>query len=233
MAEERCNLTRVVLLGAACAVLGFGQAKQEQTTQEKQTRPKAAKGPAGAGEKRPIGRDDGIKVHGHWVMEIKNPDGSVASRKEFENSLVTSSNPYFSPGNYGLAQLLTGQAYASQWFVELAVGPPPDWAFVLEQVGCPTPQSQPGAGIVPCGPLTVTLGGGGTSVVFQGTTPAAVSTTPISGVATLFLACPPSLSSSQCQQQNAFAEILFTSAPASLSIQPGQSVGVTVTLSFS
>ena len=31
---------------------------------------------------------EGIVVHGHWVLEVRNPDGSVADRREFENALV-------------------------------------------------------------------------------------------------------------------------------------------------
>ena len=34
------------------------------------------------------GPREGIKVHGHWSIVIKNPDGSVASRHEFENALT-------------------------------------------------------------------------------------------------------------------------------------------------
>ncbi len=34
---------------------------------------------------------DSIKVHGHWVIEVHNRDGSLASRTEFENALVPSS----------------------------------------------------------------------------------------------------------------------------------------------
>ena len=30
----------------------------------------------------------GIKVHGHWVIDVKNPDGTLAQHREFENSLV-------------------------------------------------------------------------------------------------------------------------------------------------
>jgi hypothetical protein len=30
---------------------------------------------------------EGIKVHGHWTVEVRNPDGTVASRQEFENAL--------------------------------------------------------------------------------------------------------------------------------------------------
>ena len=31
---------------------------------------------------------EGIKVHGHWKIDIKNPDGSLVKSHEFENSLV-------------------------------------------------------------------------------------------------------------------------------------------------
>ena len=34
------------------------------------------------------GQHEGITVHGHWVMEVKNPDGTRVSRQEFENALV-------------------------------------------------------------------------------------------------------------------------------------------------
>lgn len=47
----------------------------------------------------PPGPHEGIKIHGHWSIVIKNPDGSVASRHEFENALVSS-------GSDMLAQLL-------------------------------------------------------------------------------------------------------------------------------
>jgi hypothetical protein len=33
------------------------------------------------------GAHEGIKVHGHWTIEVRNPDGSVASHQEFDNAL--------------------------------------------------------------------------------------------------------------------------------------------------
>ena len=30
--------------------------------------------------------NEGIKVHGDWVIEVRNPDGSLATRKQFTNS---------------------------------------------------------------------------------------------------------------------------------------------------
>jgi hypothetical protein len=34
------------------------------------------------------GPQQGIKLHGHWVIEIRNPDGTLSSRHEFDNSLT-------------------------------------------------------------------------------------------------------------------------------------------------
>ena len=47
---------------------------------------------------------EGIKVHGHWKIVVKNPDGTVASATEFENALVTAG-----AGDQILSGLLTGQ----------------------------------------------------------------------------------------------------------------------------
>jgi hypothetical protein len=48
----------------------------------------------------------GIKVHGHWVLQVKNADGTLGERREFDNSLVTDDQ---SPsGDQLLAGLLSG-----------------------------------------------------------------------------------------------------------------------------
>ena len=44
---------------------------------------------------------EGIQVHGHWTIEVLNPDGSVAEHREFENALT-------GPGGRDLAGLLEG-----------------------------------------------------------------------------------------------------------------------------
>lgn len=35
------------------------------------------------------GSTHGIRVHGHWVIEVRDPDGSLAQRREFDNALMT------------------------------------------------------------------------------------------------------------------------------------------------
>jgi hypothetical protein len=32
--------------------------------------------------------DEGIKVHGHWTIELRDPDGTIAGHHEFKNALV-------------------------------------------------------------------------------------------------------------------------------------------------
>jgi hypothetical protein len=53
---------------------------------------------------------EGIKVHGHWVLQVKNADGTPGERREFDNSLVTSG--YVISGDQILAALLSGNVVA-------------------------------------------------------------------------------------------------------------------------
>jgi hypothetical protein len=39
------------------------------------------------GEKPSGGPQEGIKVHGHWLIEVRNADGTLASHTEFDNAL--------------------------------------------------------------------------------------------------------------------------------------------------
>lgn len=74
------------------------------------------------------GLNTGIQVHGHWVIEVKNPNGSVVRHVEFENSLITP-NSFTGPsltGSQALVALLSGNASVvantgySLWTIELA-----------------------------------------------------------------------------------------------------------------
>lgn len=88
--------------------------------------PKPAAEPvAPAGQSAPKGQHEGITVHGHWIIEVRNPDGKVVSHTEFENAL----SPGFpvptvgqAPGGGAfLSALLTGQVVS-----------PVSWGIFLE-----------------------------------------------------------------------------------------------------
>ena len=59
---------------------------------------------------------DAIKVHGHWRVDIVNPDGSLDRTVEFENALLAS-------GAEALAKLLVGQGVARDgWRIVVGSG---------------------------------------------------------------------------------------------------------------
>jgi hypothetical protein len=55
----------------------------------------------------------GLKVHGHWVIDIRNPDGTLAQHHEFENSLEASAQG-------SMVGLLSGYLVPGDWMIVLA-----------------------------------------------------------------------------------------------------------------
>jgi len=78
------------------------------------------------------GAHQGVKVHGHWAIEVKNPDGSIAKHVEFENSLVKDGF-----GDLLLAFALTGRMAATEWALQLnASGTEPVLCSATNSVYC-------------------------------------------------------------------------------------------------
>jgi hypothetical protein len=72
----------------------------------------AEPGPQEAKEAKPAGgMPEGIKVHGHWTIEVRDPDGTVATHREFENSLTGG-------GAIALAQILSGTGIGGTFLVQ-------------------------------------------------------------------------------------------------------------------
>jgi hypothetical protein len=61
------------------------------------------------------GTGEGIKVHGHWTIEVRNADGTLESRREVENALVI----WTAGGQTLLAGLLANYYSDPIWFVSL------------------------------------------------------------------------------------------------------------------
>ena len=89
-------------------------------------------------------KGDGIKVHGHWTVDIRNPDGTLASHNEFENACVDCGQ--------ALGAVLTRQASVTEWRV-LASGSqlPCDFA------GFPTPCTLVEPSVLIIGPFANSL----------------------------------------------------------------------------
>jgi len=75
------------------------------------------------------GQHEGITVHGHWTIEVRNPDGTVATHREFENSLVSGTGPNL------LVGLLSGNYVAGPWTIVLRGAPGPCSTFLASGLG--------------------------------------------------------------------------------------------------
>jgi len=175
---------------------------------------------------------DSIKVHGHWVIEVHNRDGSLASRTEFENALVPSSASPF------LANLLARNVSVGFWNVTLAAngGPLQPCSISAPLVG--------GTVVFPCNitepnnpyfhphslNLAVTAPGGALQLSGSVT---AENDAPIQVVSTQFVQCAPTINAAaSCPSA---LDGTFTSRLLSqpIPVAAGQIVQVTVTISFS
>jgi len=79
--------------------------------------------PGNAKAKPPAGGPrEGVKIHGHWTIDVRNPDGTLDNHLDFENGLCTSSlsGPgLFGTGDADLAALLLGNDVPGPWQIML------------------------------------------------------------------------------------------------------------------
>lgn len=174
------------------------------------------------------GPREGIKVHGHWSIVIKNPDGSVASRHEFENALVSS-------GSDMLAQLLARTASTGGWGISVV----PSGAGLSSCGGnlpCVVIENGIATGVISVSSnLTVAYAPNPFRTTLQGSYQA-TSAGDIAQVFTLLGACPPSVTPSACPTaSNNSGQGTFSSRTLAspIAVQSGQIVQLTVTFTFS
>jgi hypothetical protein len=189
----------------------------------------------------PGGPQEGIKVHGHWVIEVRNPDGSLASHTEFENALVPAT------GTSLLAQLLSrGQSFGYFTVVIGDINSPSTGAcmrmqqgisrpvncFITESVttpsGCGTSTS------VSCNLTNTTQPGPGNTVQIQlkGWSVPVDHDATISAVSTTMALCDPTVAPSTACANAGQLTSIFTSATISTPVVKDQVITVTVTFSF-
>jgi hypothetical protein len=170
------------------------------------------------------GAHEGIKVHGHWIIEVRNPDGKVASHTEFENALnAETAEPLLlalitgqtSPGAWAVGLEASGNLCGSGPAVTIGFAPGPSltsiYPCVLTESGdqyfstCNTSFG--------CSPtLTVTPPSTSLQAVTLTGQMTVVNTTIINAVSTMLMTCSSSVPSSACPTT--------TATPASPSMLP-------------
>jgi hypothetical protein len=198
---------------------------------------------AGFAQERPSppANREGITVHGHWVIQVENPDGTVAVRREFENALMNT-------GRSLLAAVLGHESSVGWWRINIqnstpagSVGGPCNFngaessCDIWEDVPNFNPETSRNSKTLivsvpkdangfPVG--TLELSG---SIV-------ASRTSGIGFVTTSFRYCFASVSPQACSTNQAGsgeAPLTSKQLPSSIPVAAGQVVRVWVTLSFS
>jgi hypothetical protein len=193
---------------------GAGQGKDKATKEQS----------AAASEKTHPG-EEGIKVHGHWVIDIRNPDGTLVSHREFENSIASS-------GPTLLSQVLARTAGVGYWGVAVGGSPEPcnflgsPHACNIEEVAS---GGSSGDGLF----FTLTVSSTSAGTLVMTGTAIADNTASINSVQTGNSWCPPnSAPGTPCKDGNLYYFTAATVSPA-INVLAGQTIAVTVTISFS
>jgi hypothetical protein len=186
------------------------------------------------------GLGQGIKVHGHWVIEVRNPDGGLVERRQFDNAL-------FPAGAVQLARFLGRAGSATRFEIQLGRYSLPNpcqggtrntsvvnECYIVDPLSTQTPT---GTAVFPN--LTTTIGGPNlTQVILEGHATALVAGQ-IQYVATRLGSCPSFTAPADCNPSgggNYFTVHDLVDGQGNavpLSVAARQIVQVTVVISFS
>lgn len=215
-----------------------------QPAEEAEEEGNAAENARGQEESERRGQNEGIKVHGHWTIEVRNPDGTLVTHREFENSLQPS-------GVTVLADVLNGGSVPGGWAIALDGVPTSPWLPVNASPLYISAVSVTSALILPSNfPLVVGLPDsnaflnlvsnrtGNGQLVLSGSALATQSGS-VSTVSTYLDTCGNVFSPTNCvNHTGGAAGFLFTQFTAvtlssPVQVSAGQTVAATVTISFS
>jgi hypothetical protein len=188
-------------------------------------------------EERPTGNGshEGIKVHGHWTIEVRNPDGTLVTHREFENSFAGA-------GAYPLTTVLARANAVGGWLISLSGGPSagacPGSGVGLSSGDCVIEDSAntiTGTGIFHTLAVTTPTNTAGLNTLQLAGTATAGGAGQISIVNTIINVCPggtgcePAVSGIYVSAGYLFTQAGITAIP----ISSGQTIAVTVNISFS
>jgi hypothetical protein len=184
-------------------------------------------------------QQEGLRVRGQWVIDIREPDGTLLRRVEFENALRAR-------GQSVLASLLTGQASAGLWAISIGGYNNQELCYntSLEDVECRIDPPESSVSPLPYRFKNLTIVDttervgvpSGTSLVLSGSATIAIDGS-IASVSTSLGICASTVTPELCDSGQAVGNNApdFTSHSLSppVPVSAGQIVQVKVTLTFS
>jgi len=104
--------TPVIRTVGVSLVLGVLLVVGAASVDAEEIRPAAPKAEPEAGPTdSTVGPVEGLRVHGHWTIEVRDPDGTLVERREFENALDGNT------GNMTLTRILGRDWTVGNWQV--------------------------------------------------------------------------------------------------------------------
>jgi hypothetical protein len=207
-------------------VLGTASTRAGETQPAKEVeKPTAAQAGDTAGPR------EGLRVHGHWTIEVRNPDGTLVERREFENALVIPSGANLLANVMGRARSIGGWRINVVGGVQLCENPAGGSATSCEIVESTDALISNAA--FPT--LTVSVSGATPAEAVLNGSLVAQRTGDISQVRTFDLYCAGSTSPAACPGGAVTGADLVTSTTlaAPIPVTAGQQVQVRVLISFS
>ena len=226
----------VALIGAVVALILIVVAGVHSSGSTSQTVTQKDSAPAGETSMNasqpadaPGGTREGIAVHGHWTIEVRDADGEMVSRNEFENALT-------SMGRVFLTNLVARQMSAGTWGILLHSSTEPPCVYSSAPSDCVI--TEPSAGGISLWPAALfnnltlspaSADGSAASFVLQGNAIAGANgnidhVESLSCFSTAFGIDPLS-----CNNSQAFTTKDLTTPVA---VATGQQILVTVTITF-
>lgn len=196
----------IVVAVALGLVLGLTGGGQKQSTEGAQASLASAGMPS-----------EGIQVHGHWTIDVKNPDGSLASHHEFENAYV---------GGIVLSYFMGGYRSTGTMEVDLTASSPSGNLAIIES-SCPHSTPPPGYFYNPQKSVP------SIALHLHGTAQAVVTTSIVS-VSTVVYSCSSNVLPSACNCSNGSPfQVTLTTLPQPIPVQQDQEIVVNIDISFS
>ncbi len=176
------------------------------------------------------GTAEGIRVHGHWTIEVREPDGELVTRREFENALT-------SPGSSHLVELLARQRTPHKWGVRVdGAGDSRPCLLHGSPSGCNILEDDGVASTLPEAvfkTLTLSVSSSPTPEFVLSGDFTAPKDGAITFVRTLHGYCGPDVSPPDCVADSPITNFVFTQTSiSSVAVLSGQSVLVTVRINF-
>lgn len=181
------------------------------------------------------GSGEGIHVHGHWTIVVRNPNGAVAFRTEFENALEPTA------GTSLLARLLARQVSLSAWIIEIGRNTQ-SWSPCFEyntKNFSPCYIAEPGTPVINSQSrnLTLAVSADGKTLSLAGSV-VAEQDAAIDLVGTDAVSCEPTYApaggpSTMCPSGYHQGPLTRAGLPAPVNVTTGQTIQITVVISFS